>query len=94
MSATILPFRPDLERDALIRRAQAIYESIFPSAPVIDDLPTDGGKGRIQRRRQAIGLDHLFHGSSMGGAGDLAMDHADNGMPCDVAYCAPDDDCA
>ena len=94
MSATILPFRPDVDRDALIRRAKAIYESVFPTTPTIDNLPEDGGKARIQRRRQAIGLEHLFHGSSVGGYHDLTMDHADNGMPSDVAYCAPDDDCA
>jgi hypothetical protein len=94
MSATIIPFRPEVDRDALIRQAQAIYESSFPTTPLIDDLPEDGGKARIQRRRQTIGLEHLFHGSSVGGDRDLTMDHADNGLPCDVAYCAPDDDCA
>jgi hypothetical protein len=94
MSAVILPFRTDVDRDALIRRARAIYESIFPTTPLIDDLPEDGGKARIQRRRQAIGLEHLFHGSCVGGDRDLTMDHADpiDYMPSE--YCAPETDIA
>jgi hypothetical protein len=45
----------------------------------------DGGKARIKRRRLLFPQE---------GACDLSMLHADNGMPSDVAYCAPDGDCA
>ena len=84
MSAIVLPFRPDIDRDALIAQARANYESIFPT--------NDGGKARIQRRRKAIGLEHLFHGSTISDVHDLVMDHADNGMPSDSPYHAPDSD--
>lgn len=53
---------------------------------------TDGGKARILRKRDNFkfrlgdGIRDL--------SDDLIMDHADNGMPSDVAYCAPDNDCA
>lgn len=69
----------------------------FPGIAELAPFQGDGGKARIKRRRQAIGLEHMFHGSSAGGSADLTMGHADpedNGMPCDVAYCAPDTDLA
>jgi hypothetical protein len=53
MSAKILPFRPDLDRDELIRQARAVYESIFPTTVLVDN-PTDSGKSRILRRRAKI----------------------------------------
>jgi hypothetical protein len=43
----------------------------------------DGGKVRMQRRRAAV---------KRASACDLTMDHADNGMPSDVAYAAPASD--
>ncbi len=67
--------------------------TVLPFDP-LRPLLCDGGRQRIQRRRQAIGLEHLFHGSTIGGDRDLSMDHADNGRPSDSAYHAPDDDCA
>lgn len=54
---------------------------------------TDGAKERIRRRREALfKLDdsQLVHVPPC----DLTMDHADNGIPSDVAYCAADVDSA
>jgi hypothetical protein len=48
------------------------------------DLPTDGGKGRILRRRPGFGM--FKHERE-----DLVMGHADQ-MPSDSPYCAPDSD--
>jgi hypothetical protein len=47
-------------------------------------LPQDGGKARIRNRRATS--------APAAPREDLAMDHVDNGTPCDVAYCAPDRD--
>ena len=54
----ILPFRPDLDRDALIRQARANYESVFPTTPLVDNS-TDSGKSRILRRRAMIRFRNL-----------------------------------
>lgn len=90
MSAVVLPFRPDLDRDALIRQARANYESIFPT-----ETPQERNRQRIDliRRRDNFKF-RIPSEPIVDCADDLVMDHADNGMPSDVAYCAPDNDCA
>jgi len=50
----------------------------------------DGGKSRILSRRQQ-GL-ILAARDILSQVDDLVMQHADNGMPCDVAYSAPECD--
>ncbi len=52
---------------------------------------TDGGKARILRRRDNFRF-RVPCEPIVDCADDLMMDHADNGMPSDVAYCAPDTD--
>jgi hypothetical protein len=52
---------------------------------------TDGGKARVLRKRD----NYRFRIPSepiVDCADDLVMDHADNGMPSDSPYCAPDSD--
>lgn len=53
---------------------------------------TDGGKARIQRRRDVLMLDRMYGASTVGGASDLTMDHTDPGYPSDSPYFAPDSD--
>lgn len=53
-------------------------------------LPTDGSKARMQARRQALGLATFDFSAIDKRTTDLAMDHVDTGIPCDVAYSAPD----
>jgi hypothetical protein len=86
MSATILPFRPDLDRDALIAQARANYESIFPT-----ETPQDRNRARID---SIIRRDNFKFRASQNFrdlADDLMMDHADNGIPSDSPYHAPDE---
>lgn len=89
MTASILtsPPRADTERAALITQARLNYDSIFPATP----LTTDGGKARIQRRR-----DNFKFRDSNGVrdiTDDLMLDHADPScMPSDSAYHAPESD--
>jgi hypothetical protein len=45
--------------------------------------PSDGGKARIRRRREALMMERMFHGAAL--PDDLTMDKADPEMPCDVA---------
>lgn len=70
-------------------------------------IPTDGGKARIKRRMDGSRippgdemvvvqchpdiLDALDF-RPMSAPDDLTMDHADSGIPCDVAYSAPESD--
>jgi hypothetical protein len=51
--------------------------------------PKDGGKERILRKRRAIRLEHMFHGSIL--PDDLTQGHADQ-MPSDSPYCAAESD--
>lgn len=54
----------------------------------------DGGKARIQRRRAMLMLDRAYGSFRLSSEGscDLSMLHADNGMPSDSSYCAPEAD--
>jgi hypothetical protein len=91
VSADILQFRPkdiNAERDALITQARENYDSIFPATPPT----TDGGKARLLRRRDNFKFRHDGPGADDPACDELLMDHVDTGIPCDVAYCAPDSD--
>lgn len=62
----------------------------FPGNQESHPTTTDGGKARILRRR-----DNFKFRDGAGKrdvADDLRMDHADNGIPSDVAYHAPNHD--
>lgn len=78
------PPRSDIERESLIAQACANYDSIFPAT-------TDGGKARILRRRDNFKF-RTSESPKRDVADDLAMDHADNGIPSDSPYHAPDHD--
>ena len=58
---------PCLEIEAF-RMGDVINASFTPA-------PKDGGKARILRRRRAIMVEHMFHGSAL--PDDLIMDKAD-----------------
>lgn len=90
MSAVVLPFRPDLDRDALIRKARSNYESIFPT-----ETPQDRNRQRIDLiRRRGNFKFRIPSEPIVDCAGDLLMDHADNGIPSDSPYHAPETDTA
>lgn len=96
MTASILPFptKADTERSALITQARANYESIFPtSAPTAAHSPQERNRERIDaiRRRDNFKFRIPEHPVA-DSADELLMDHVDTGIPCDVAYCAPDSD--
>lgn len=50
----------------------------FPGIAELEQFHGDGGKARIQRRRRAIGLEHLFHGSAF-------PDDLTDTAPCEMA---------
>jgi len=50
---------------------------------------TDGGKARILRKRDNFRF-RIPSEPTVNRCDDLTMDHADNGMPSDSAYCAPE----
>lgn len=54
-------------------------------------LPTDGGKARILRRRDNFRFRHPGF-PMIDPADDLIMDHVDNGTPSDSPYHAPECD--
>jgi hypothetical protein len=58
----------------------------FPKPPI-----NDGGKSRIHRKRDNFKF-RIPEEPIVDCADDLVMDHADNGMPSDSPYHAPDAD--
>lgn len=51
--------------------------------------PQPDARARLKARRERLGL---AAPTATAPREDLAMDHLDNGMPSDVAYCAPASD--
>jgi hypothetical protein len=88
MTATVLPFRPDLDRNELVRQARSNYESIFPT-----ETPQDRNRQRIDTIRKRDYFKFRIPSEPIVDcADDLAMDHADPGYPSDSPYRAPDSD--
>lgn len=88
--AEILQFPINQDREALIAQARANYESVFPG-----DTPQDRNRARIDSIRKRDNFKFRIPDDPIKDhRDDLYMDHADNGMPSDVAYCAPDSDLA
>lgn len=87
--AEILQFPINQDREALIAQARANYESVFPG-----DTPQDRNRARIDSIRKRDNFKFRSGDAVRDVADDLIMDQADNGMPSDVAYCAPDSDSA
>lgn len=87
MTATILPFRTEPDREALIEQARANYESVFPS-----ETPQERNRARIESIRKGANYKFRIRDGVRDIADDLIMDHAGNGMPSDNPYCAPDSD--
>jgi hypothetical protein len=88
MTATILPFRTEPDREALIQQARDNYESVFPS-----ETPQDRNRARIDSIRKRDSFKFCDIGAQASdNADDLLMDHADpmDYMPSE--YSAPDSD--
>lgn len=95
MSAAILAFpnRIDAEREAIVAQARANYESVFPtSAPATAHSPQERNRERIDVIRRRDNFKFCASEGVRDICDDLRMDHVDTGIPCDVAYCAPDSD--
>lgn len=86
----------DTERRALIVKARADYDSVFPAQTTTSVLP-DTAQERNRLRLNSIHRHDNFKfrtgdKPTIDHADDLLMDHADNGVPSDSAFHAPDTD--
>jgi hypothetical protein len=87
----------DAERKALIVKARADYDSIFPAETTTSILPDAQERNRLRlnsiHRRDNFKFRTPTEPTRNDNADELLMDHADPScLPCDVAYHAPDSD--